>query len=106
MSAEPIGPAVEEAASPDSADARKALREALASAERGLSEAAKSAEKIIREGIETLRAQNPDMRAAESAVDGAQRFLVERVRERPVTAALAGVGLGLLLGLMLAGRGK
>ena len=39
-------------------------------------------------------------------VDDAQRYVVERVKERPVTAALAGLGLGFLLGVLLSSRGK
>ncbi len=35
-----------------------------------------------------------------------QRYVVERVKERPVTATLAGLGVGLLLGLLLANRSQ
>ena len=38
--------------------------------------------------------------------DEAQRYVVARVRERPLTATLAGLGVGLLLGLLLANRSK
>jgi ElaB/YqjD/DUF883 family membrane-anchored ribosome-binding protein len=41
-----------------------------------------------------------------TAVDEAQRYVVERVKERPVTATLAGIGVGLLLGLLLANRSQ
>ncbi len=106
MNAEPANPATEDATEPSGAQ-QQALKDALLAAERGLSEAARSAEKMIREGILALRSSSgAEPRSAEEAVDEAQRYLVERVRERPVTAALAGLGVGLLLGLLLSSRGK
>jgi len=39
-------------------------------------------------------------------VDEAQRYLTERVKERPMTAVLAGVGIGLVLGLLLSNRSQ
>ena len=37
-------------------------------------------------------------------IDEAQKYVVERIKERPVVATLAGLGVGLLLGLMMASR--
>ncbi|HUO11416.1 MAG TPA: hypothetical protein VMU37_01545, partial [Caulobacteraceae bacterium] len=79
--------------------------EALDAAERSLNEAVKRLEKMLREGIETLKAQSQPYREnAGQQFDEAQKYVVERVKERPVTATLAGLGVGLLLGLLLAGR--
>ena len=36
--------------------------------------------------------------------DGAQRYLVERVQERPVQSTAIALGVGVVLGLLLAGR--
>ena len=50
----------------------------------------------------------PNVRGTDNAgeqFEVAQRYVVDRVKERPVTATLAGIGVGLLIGLLLAGRG-
>ena len=68
-------------------------------------EAAARTEAAVREGIETLRAQSRAYADnASEQFDVAQRYVVERVKERPVTAAVASLGVGLLIGLLLAGR--
>ena len=40
---------------------------------------------------------------AQDRFDVAQRYLVERVQERPIASTLAAVGVGVVLGLLLAG---
>jgi len=106
-STESLGDSAEEAAD----RTHRAFKESLTAAERGLTEAAKAAERVIREGLEILRDRTRrysgdySVPTRETMAD-AQRFLVERINERPVTAAFAGVGIGLLFGLLLASRGK
>jgi ElaB/YqjD/DUF883 family membrane-anchored ribosome-binding protein len=81
------------------------LNEAIDSAEKNLNDAAKRVEKALREGIETLKAQSSPYRdQAGAQIDEASQYVIERVKERPVTATLAGLGVGLLLGLLLASR--
>jgi ElaB/YqjD/DUF883 family membrane-anchored ribosome-binding protein len=88
-------------------NAQRALKDSLAAAERRLSEAAKTAERVIKDGIEAIRAQTEAYSGpAGQTVDEAQRYIVERVKERPVTATLAGLGVGFLLGLLLSSRGR
>ncbi|MDB5481134.1 MAG: hypothetical protein JWO83_2187 [Caulobacteraceae bacterium] len=87
--------------------AQRALKDSLAAAERRLSEAARTAERVIKDSIETIKAQTQAYSGpASQTVDEAQRYVVERVKERPVTATLAGVGVGFLLGLLLSSRGR
>jgi ElaB/YqjD/DUF883 family membrane-anchored ribosome-binding protein len=100
----------------DAADARAAAKsafengqrsfnDALNVAERSLNEATKRLDKVMREGVEMLREHlEPYRDTAGRQVDEAQRYVVERVKERPVTATLAGIGVGLLVGLLLANR--
>jgi ElaB/YqjD/DUF883 family membrane-anchored ribosome-binding protein len=88
-------------------NAQRALKDSLAVAERRLSEAARTAERVIKDGIETIKTQTQAYSGpASQTVDEAQRYVVERVKERPVTATLAGLGVGFLLGLLLASRGR
>lgn len=100
LKAEPLDP-IAEAAGGDfsetvAADAQRAAREAWA-----------TAEQLLLDGIQDIRAQAKAYSDDPGrTVDEAQRFVVERVRERPVTAALAGLGVGFLLGLLFSGRGK
>ncbi|MGH7009780.1 MAG: hypothetical protein ACREEX_02990 [Caulobacteraceae bacterium] len=86
---------------------QSALAEAAEAAERKLSGAARRAEKVLREGVETLRSQTRAYtEEAEQRAGEARRYVLERVRERPVTATMAGLGVGLLLGLLLSNRSK
>jgi ElaB/YqjD/DUF883 family membrane-anchored ribosome-binding protein len=86
--------------------AEKSFAEVAEQAKAGIVDAANRAEVAIREGLETFRAQSRTYTdTASHQIDVAQRYVTERVKERPLTATLAGVGVGVLLGLLLAGRG-
>jgi ElaB/YqjD/DUF883 family membrane-anchored ribosome-binding protein len=112
MSAEPLNRDTQDPgtaiASEDAIDSgRRAFKDALAAAEKRLSDAARTAERAIRDGVETLKAETKAYSGpASQTVDEAQRYVIERVKERPVTAALAGLGVGFLLGMLLSSRGK
>jgi ElaB/YqjD/DUF883 family membrane-anchored ribosome-binding protein len=81
------------------------LNEAVDLADKALRDAAKRIEKAVREGVETIRAQSgPYRENATQQFDEAQKFVVERIKERPLVATLAGLGVGLLLGLLMASR--
>jgi ElaB/YqjD/DUF883 family membrane-anchored ribosome-binding protein len=86
---------------------QRSFNEALDLAERSLNDASKRVEKVLREGVEALKVQTKSYREdAGHQFDDAQKYVLERVKERPVTATLAGLGVGLLLGLLLANRSK
>src|SRR6478752_4467626 len=85
--------------------ARANLSDAAASAKANLTGAAKRIEASLTQGLETLRAQTRTYTdTAGQSVDEAGRYASERIRERPITATLAGLGVGVLLGLLLAGN--
>jgi ElaB/YqjD/DUF883 family membrane-anchored ribosome-binding protein len=73
-------------------------------AEKNLNELTDRAQKTIQDGLETLRVQ---ARAyADTAGDGldvAQKYVTEKVQERPLTATFAALGVGVLIGVLLAG---
>ena len=88
-------------------DSQRAFTDALSAAERTIADAAKTAEKVLREGVEALRGQTKIYsESAGQSVGEAQRYVMERVKERPMTATLAGLGVGVLLGLLLSNRNK
>ncbi len=75
--------------------------------QRILTDALGAAERVIKDGVRTLREQTDAYTGpAGETVDDAQRYVVRRVKERPVTATLAGLGVGVLIGLLLASRSK
>lgn len=86
---------------------QQALKEAIAAAERTITEAARALERAAREAIDMLRSQTKSYTGnAGQHVDEAQRYITERVKERPMTATLAGLGVGFVLGLLLSNRSK
>ena len=86
---------------------------------------ANRAERIVREGAGEIRDRTDELRGrareyadevrgrahdyydeAQDRFDVAQRYLVERVQERPVASTLVAVGVGVVLGLLIAGGGR
>lgn len=96
--------AAKTAAAEAASHAEHSFVEAATAAKASLAEAAKRVEKSVAEGLDTLRAQSRTYTdTAGQQLDEAQRYVTERVRERPLTATLAGLGVGVLVGLLLAG---
>jgi ElaB/YqjD/DUF883 family membrane-anchored ribosome-binding protein len=72
--------------------------------ERRIRELARRAEEAVRERAQAFRERAQDYYDdASEHIDTAQRYIVERVQERPLTTTLAAVGVGFLLGLILVG---
>jgi ElaB/YqjD/DUF883 family membrane-anchored ribosome-binding protein len=87
--------------------AQQRLNEAIDLADRNFREAAKRIEQVMREGLEQFRNRaEPYTESAGQQIDEAQKYVVERIKERPVIATLAGLGIGLLLGLLMASRSE
>jgi ElaB/YqjD/DUF883 family membrane-anchored ribosome-binding protein len=85
--------------------AAKIAADAAAETERSLTELGKRAEKAIQEGLAELRSRSRDYAdVAGEQFDVAQKYVVDRVQERPVAATLAALGVGVVIGLLLAGR--
>lgn len=84
--------------------AERSFAQAAEAARAQLTEAAKRVEKSVAEGFETLRAQSRTYTdTAGQQIEDAQRYASERIRERPITATLAGLGVGVLIGLLISG---
>jgi len=91
---------------------RMALNEAIVAAEKVFTEGAKRADKMFRESERTLNENVERLReqakiygeTAGQSVEDAQRYVVDRVKERPVAATFVGLGLGFVLGVILSGR--
>jgi len=77
-------------------DAEKTLRALVDRLEKGVQEAldvAASRGKVYAEG-------------AGEQLETAQKYVTERVQEKPLTATLAALGAGVLIGLLLSGRNR
>ncbi len=85
--------------------AAKIAAEAAAETERSLTDLAKRAEKAIQEGLAELRVRSRDYAdVAGEQFDVAQKYVVDRVQERPVAATLTALGVGVLIGVLISGR--
>ncbi len=83
--------------------AADAAAQLAAETQHSLAEAAKRVEKAVQEGVEQIRAQSRAYAdTAGQQLDEAQRYMTDRVRERPLAATGAALGVGVLIGLLLA----
>ncbi len=72
-------------------------------AQRTFRDAAKHFERAVQDGVQQIRAQS--LAYADTAGDQleeAQRYVVEHVRERPLAATGVAIGIGVVIGLLLA----
>jgi ElaB/YqjD/DUF883 family membrane-anchored ribosome-binding protein len=61
-------------------------------------------ERILQEGIESLRTHSRTyVDSAGQQLGAAQSYMTEKVKERPLAATMAGLGVGVLLGMLIAG---
>lgn len=89
--------------------AQKAIQdsETLSAAQAKLTEKAKAAQEALKGQADALMERTKDYREnAGQQFSDAQEYLVERIKERPVTAAFAGLGVGLILGVLLSNRDR
>jgi len=88
--------------------AADAANDAVEGAEKRLHLLAERLEKAVQEGLELLRARGRVYAdTAGETLDTAQRYVVERVQERPLTSAATALGVGVVIGLLLSsGRNR
>ena len=82
----------------------RSARDTVEEGRRALPKLKDDARRAFDDGVEHLRGQARD--AADQAgeqFDTAKLYMVERVQERPMTATLAALGAGFVLGLLFAG---
>lgn len=73
-------------------------------AQRTFRDAAKHFERAVQDGVEQIRAQSRVYAdTAGDQLEEAQRYVVDNVRERPLAATGVAIGIGVVIGLLLAG---
>ena len=76
-----------------------------ADAQKAIAEAAKRIEATVQQGLEQLRAQSRVYAdVAGEQVDEAARIASEQIRARPLAATGVALGVGVLIGMLLASR--
>jgi ElaB/YqjD/DUF883 family membrane-anchored ribosome-binding protein len=76
-----------------------------ADAQKAITDAAKRIEATVQQGLEQLRAQSRVYAdVAGEQVDEAARVASEQIRARPLAATGAALGIGVLIGMLLASR--
>ncbi len=101
MPANPVDYAADETKSAVSSATEKATK-LSAEAQKSFADAAKRIEAAVQEGVEQLRAQSRAYAdTAGQQIDQASHYMTERVKERPLAATGAALGIGVLIGLLL-----
>jgi ElaB/YqjD/DUF883 family membrane-anchored ribosome-binding protein len=78
-----------------------------AEAQRTFADARKRIEQAVQDGLAQLKAQSKTYADnAGEQFDQAQQYVTERVRERPLAAVGAALGVGVLVGLLLSSGRK
>lgn len=76
-----------------------------ADAQKAISEAIKRIESAVQQGLEQLRSQSRVYAdVAGEQIDEASRIASEQIRARPLAATGAALGVGVLIGMLLASR--
>jgi ElaB/YqjD/DUF883 family membrane-anchored ribosome-binding protein len=76
-----------------------------ADAQRTFTDARARIEQVVQEGLEQLRLHSRTYAdGAGQQLDVAQQYVSERVKERPLAATGAALGVGVLIGLLLSSR--
>ena len=82
----------------------RSARDTFEEGRRALPQIRSDARKAFDDGVEQIRSQASDYAdQAGDQLDTARLYMVERVQERPLTATLAALGAGFVLGLLFAG---
>jgi ElaB/YqjD/DUF883 family membrane-anchored ribosome-binding protein len=91
-----------------SADAvSRMAADVVAETERSLADLARRAERAIQEGLAELKDRSRDYAdVAGEQFETAQQYVTDRVQERPIASTLAALGVGVLIGFLLAGGRK
>jgi ElaB/YqjD/DUF883 family membrane-anchored ribosome-binding protein len=77
-------------------------KQITAEAQRAFAEARTKIQQAVQDGLEQLRVQSRNYAdTAGQQLEQAQQYVTERVRERPLAATGAALGLGVLIGLVL-----
>jgi ElaB/YqjD/DUF883 family membrane-anchored ribosome-binding protein len=73
--------------------------------EKNVHELTQRADQVVQDSLERLRINGRAYaEEAERRLEEAQKYVVERVHERPLTITFAALGVGVLLGLLMGGR--
>jgi len=73
--------------------------------ERNVHELTQRADQVVQDSLESLRIHGRAYaEEAERRFEDTQKYVVERVHERPLTITFAALGFGVLLGLLMGGR--
>lgn len=88
--------------------AKKAVssaKDALEAGRRALPEIGKEAQRVVGERVTELKGRSKDAAGvANDKIEDARLYVTDQVQERPITATLAALGVGFVLGLLFSGR--
>jgi len=93
------------AAKSAAAEATDRADKTILEVEKNVHDLTQRADQVVQDSLERLRIKGRlYAEEAEQRLDLAQKYMVERVHERPLTITFAALGFGVLLGLLMGGR--
>ena len=91
----------------DVAETKASAEKAIKDAEKSLRVLVDRVEKGVQEALEIAASRGKVYaEGASEQLETAQKYVTERVQEKPLTATLAALGAGVLIGLLLSGRNR
>jgi ElaB/YqjD/DUF883 family membrane-anchored ribosome-binding protein len=91
----------------DVADVADAADKTIKDAEKTLRVLAERLEKIVQDAVDLAKERSKVYAdSAGEQFETAQKYVSEQVQERPLTATMTALGVGVLIGLLLSGRNR
>jgi len=85
--------------------AAEATDKTILEVEKNVHDLTQRADQVVQDSLERIRLKGRVYAEdAEQRLEVAQKYMVERVHERPLTITFAALGFGVLLGLLMGGR--
>jgi ElaB/YqjD/DUF883 family membrane-anchored ribosome-binding protein len=91
----------------DGAEAASAAETAIKDAEKTLHSLVERLERVVHDALDIAKSRSKVyVDGAGEQIETAQKYVAERVQERPLAATATAIGIGVVIGILLSGRNR